>query len=258
MSWVAQVWNPGIQESESHSESLSQKRNTRKHLKGNRQTVSGMHGWCTEGKVQPSVATPWVKDLGLMSFFVLMDSVSKTGRDFCRCSFGFRTSHYTQEGEPAFPGGLVTRPEGRMLGWRGSCFSEVPQCWWYLWDKSFQGREDFFRGLRRNTDGRQRMLSSNIDYTGRNSPSKSGPFLSIASGPGSLGRSSGVRVASWRRNLERQMSRGDVSLFMLRVILTSLIILLKFKQRIFVDNLTFLWNKEGMGLTQNFCLRPLQ
>lgn len=98
MSWVAQVWKPSIQESESHREILSQKRNTRKHLKGNRQTVSGIHGWCTEVKVQPSVATPLGQGFGPHELLCFNDSVSKTGRDFCRCSFGFRTSHYTQEG----------------------------------------------------------------------------------------------------------------------------------------------------------------
>lgn len=187
-----------------------------------------------------------------------MDSIPKAGRDFCRCSFGLHTSHYSQEGEPVFLGGLVTKPERRMLGWRGSCSSEVPQCWWYWWDKPFQGREDFSGVWGRALMDRQRMLSSNIDYTGRNSPSRSGLSLSTALSPGSLGRSSGVRVASWRRNLERQMSRGDVSLFMLRVILTFLILLLKFKQIIFVASLTFLWSKEGMGLTQNVCLWTLQ
>lgn len=192
-----------------------------------------------------------------MSSFVLMDSVSKAGRDFCRWSFGFHTSHYTQEGEPAFPGGLVTRPEGRMLGWRGSCSSEVPQCC-DTGEANLFRVEKTFSGVRGRAWCHQRMLSSNIDYTGRNSPSRSGPSLSTASSPGSLGRSSGVRVASWRRNLERQMSRGDVSLFMRRVILTFLIVLLKFKQRIFVASMTFLWSKEGMGLTQNFCLWTLQ
>lgn len=160
-SWgeVAHVWNPSIQESESHREILSQNTNLRKHLKESRQPVSDMWEWWTNVKVHPSVAIPLGQGFGphnlLCPRCILFQSLEEISVGEALTSMSLTTPR---------KGGQASQGDWGLELREGCCIGEVhvPQteviqwilfCWWRWWDTPFQGREDFFRALRKSTDG---------------------------------------------------------------------------------------------------------